>query len=200
VIWVALIWVALIWVALIWVGDLGGSDLGGSVPGGSQRDSQRSKVYAAENQVGRLVDARGDYPTLSLFGSAVVVPDDRKFGDLDSVQRFVDAVLGLNWVIARWPAVAGKRVRVRARAGARRAHYDPATATIALPPFTLGGKWALRELVVLHELAHHVTDPVLAPHGPEFAGNVLVLVAELMGPEAEFLLRTTYLSNGVRIH
>lgn len=163
------------------------------------RDRQRSRVYGAEAQLARIIDARHDYPSLQLFGSEVVVPADRKFGDVESAQRYVDAVLGLNWVRARWPDAAHRSVSVRGRAGGRRAHYEPATATIALPPFEQGGGWALRELVVLHELAHHVTGDVQPPHGPEFVANLLVLVAELIGPEAEFLLRTTYLENGVTI-
>jgi putative metallohydrolase (TIGR04338 family) len=162
-----------------------------------QRDGQRSRVYAAEAQVARMIDARADYPTIQLFGSDVVVPDDRKFGDLQSVQRYVEAVLALNWVGARWPDAADRAVTVRARASAQRAHYERASATIALPPFERGGGWALRELVVLHELAHHVTDESLPMHGAEFVTNLLELVSELLGPEAEFILRTTYAENGV---
>lgn len=167
--------------------------------GSPQRDGQRSRVYAAEAQVARIIDARLEYPRISLFGSDVVVPDDRKFGDLDSVQRYVAAVRELNWVQTRWPEAADQPVFVRARAGATKAHYEPATSTIALPPFHQGGGWALRELVVLHELAHHFTDGSLPMHGSDFVANLLVLVAELLGPEAEFLLRTTYLENGVTV-
>jgi putative metallohydrolase (TIGR04338 family) len=163
----------------------------------SERDSQRSKVYAAEAQVARVIDARLEFPTVRLFGSEVVVPDDLKFGDVASVQRYVDSVLGLNWVQARWPAAAARPVSVRARRGAGKAHYELATATIALPPFERGGRWGLRELVVLHELAHHLDDGARPPHGPQFPAAVLMLVSELIGAEAEFLLRTTYLENGV---
>ncbi|MCW2497065.1 TIGR04338 family metallohydrolase [Jatrophihabitans sp.] len=159
-------------------------------------DRQRSRVYAAESQVIRIIDRRDEFPTIQLFGSDVVVPDDRKFGDLDSAQRYVDAVLALNWVRQRWPGLGS--VTVRARSAAQRAHYEPATATIALPPFEGGGGWALRELVVLHEVAHHLV-PGTPSHGPGFVAAVLVLVGELLGPEAEFLLRTTYLENGVRL-
>jgi putative metallohydrolase (TIGR04338 family) len=164
-----------------------------------QRDTQRGKVYAAEGQVARIVDARGDFPTIRLFGSELVVPDDRKFGDLASVQRYVDSVLHLNWVRGRWPVAAARPVSVRARRGVGKAHYEPQTSTIALPPFERGGGWGLRELVVLHELAHHVTAATQPFHGPDFVSNYLALIAELLGPEAEFLMRTTYLENGVAI-
>ena len=160
------------------------------------RDGQRARVYAAEDQVARIVDARGTFPTLTLFGSEVVVPDDRKFGDLDSVQRYVDAVLALNWVRQRWPAAA-RPVSVRPRRGAAKVTYERTRATIAIPPFESGGRWSLRELVVLHEIAHHLTDETVASHGPQFVANLLVLVAEIIGTEAEFLLRTTLQENGV---
>jgi putative metallohydrolase (TIGR04338 family) len=164
-----------------------------------ERDSQRARVYAAEAQVARLIDVRLDYPTVQLFGSEVVVPDDRKFGDLESVQRYVDAVVGLNWVTKQWPIATRLPVKVRARVGATRAHYERETATIAIPSFEVGGGWALRELVVLHELAHHLTAAEVSMHGPQFVTNLLLLVSELLGPEAEFLLRTTYLENQVRM-
>lgn len=167
--------------------------------GAAPRDGQRSGVYAAEAQVVRIVDARLDFPTIAVFGSVLVVPDDRKFGDVAAVQRYVDAVLQLNWVRARWPAAARQAVSVRPRRGTSKAHYEPVTATIALPPFERGGGWGLRELVVLHELAHHLDDTAGPAHGPGFVSCMLTLVSNLLGDEAEFLLRTTYLENGVAV-
>ena len=162
------------------------------------RDTQRARVYAAESQLARIVDARGTYPTLDLFGSRVAVPDDRKFGDVDSVRRYLAAVLALNWVRARWPN-ASRPLTVRPRRGAAGAHYEGETATIAVPPFEVAGRWGLRELVVLHELAHHLESGTPPPHGPAFVTTMLALVEELVGPEAEFLLRTAYLENGVSL-
>jgi putative metallohydrolase (TIGR04338 family) len=125
------------------------------------------------------------------------VPDDRKFGDIESVQRYVDAVLALDWVRRAAPERAALPVRVRARAGATKAEYEFATHTIAVPPHHVGGRWAMRELVVLHELAHHLAPD--AGHGAAFAAQLLELVDELVGVEAAFLLRSTFLDVGINL-
>lgn len=160
-------------------------------------DPQRARVYEAEGVLARMIDRRDDFPVAAAFGSRVAVPDDRKFGDIDSVQRYVDAVLALAWVRRRTPDRAALPVRVRARAGATKAEYEFATHTIAVPPHRVGGRWAMRELVVLHELAHH-----LAPepgHGAAFVGTFVELVEELVGAEAGFLLRAALQDAGVAL-
>jgi putative metallohydrolase (TIGR04338 family) len=57
----------------------------------------------------------------------------------------------------------------------------------------------LRELVILHELAHHLGDDVEIPHGGAFVGRLLDLVDGIVGPEAALLLRVTMLDVGVEI-
>lgn len=166
------------------------------------RDGQRSRVYEAETVVRRIFD-RADTGTgreLELFGSRITLPVERKFASVDSVQDYLDRVRALNWVRTDWPRAA-EPVTVRARAGATAAHYEPATATVAVPLHRRGSSWALRELVVLHELAHHLEpdDAELAPHGPEFVGRYLALVDGILGDEAAFVLRTTLLENGVTV-
>ena len=160
-------------------------------------DRQRARVYAAESVVHRLIDRRTDFPVIEAYGSRVVVPDDRKFGDIDSVQRYVDAVLALDWVRRAAPDRATIPARVRARAGATKAEYEPLTHTIAVPTHRIGGGWAMRELVVLHELAHHLTGG--ADHGPAFVAMLVDLVAELVGAEAGFLLRSALLDAGASV-
>lgn len=158
-------------------------------------DPQRARVYEAEGLLAAMIDRRADFPIAMAFGSRVAVPDDRKFGDIESVQRYVDAVLQLGWIRRLAADRAALPVRVRARAGATRAEYEWATSTIAVPPHRVGGRWAMRELVVLHELAHH-----LAPgeqHGSAFVAMFVRLVEELVGTEAAFLLRSSLLESGV---
>jgi putative metallohydrolase (TIGR04338 family) len=83
-------------------------------------------------------------------------------------------------------------VRVRARGGGSghvAAHYERETATIAV---SLRHAGALREFVVLHELAHHLESDSAAgpaPHGVEFCHRYLELVDGVIGPEAALLLR-----------
>jgi putative metallohydrolase (TIGR04338 family) len=161
------------------------------------RDPQRARVYEAEAVLARMIDRRDAFPVAAAFGSRVAVPDDRKFGDVASVQRYVDAVLALDWVRRSAPERATRPVSVRARAGAAKAEYELDTATIAVPSHRVGGRWAMRELVVLHELAHHLTgEPA---HGPRFVGHLVELVGELVGPEAGFLLRAALQDAGVEL-
>jgi putative metallohydrolase (TIGR04338 family) len=111
------------------------------------------------------------------------------------VQRYVDDVLHLPVVRRRWaPAV---RLTVRSRRGVTAAHYerDDDGAHIAVPDQR--STWALRELVVLHEVAHHLStaDP---PHGPEFVATFCELAEAVMGPEVAHVLRVVYAKEGVR--
>ena len=146
-------------------------------------------MYAAEQQVGRLLDrAATGAATVDFFGSTLTLPVERRFPDLDSDPRGVDAVLALAEVRTRWPQMPA--CGVRARRGASRAHYEP-PATIAVPP---AGRWAMRELVLCHELAHHLTvhspggaaDP---GHGRMFVEGYLSLTDIVIGAEVALLLR-----------
>ncbi|WP_420123423.1 TIGR04338 family metallohydrolase [Nakamurella sp.] len=161
-------------------------------------DRQRSRVYEAENLVHRLLDRSVDHPVVEIAGSRLTLPPERRFADIASVQTYLDRVLGLDWIRRSWPRAADP-VRVRERAGGARAHYERAGATIAVPTHRTGGGWALRELVVLHELAHHLAPDDEVPHGGPFVGRLLDLVDGVVGPEAALLLRITMLDTGVRI-
>ncbi|MGW4245280.1 TIGR04338 family metallohydrolase [Nocardia sp. NPDC004722] len=166
------------------------------------RDAQRSQVYDAEGLVRGMFDRADEFGvrTVELHGSHLTLPIERRFASVESVQAYADRVLALNWVRAQWDR-ASAPVTVRARAGARAAHYESAGAVLAVPLHSGGTAWALRELVILHELAHHL-DPELAEtasHGPEFCARYLELVDGIIGPEAALLMRTTMYSCGVRI-
>ncbi|MGB3482912.1 MAG: TIGR04338 family metallohydrolase [Mycobacterium sp.] len=162
------------------------------------RDSQRSKVYGAEEFARTLFDRAAEHGsgTVDFFGAALTLPPEARFGSVEAVQRYVDEVLTLPAVTARWPGSDG--LTVRARRGAGAAHYEirDATAVIAVPEQTT--RWALRELVVLHEMAHHLS-PTPPPHGPEFAGTFSDLAEMVMGPEVGHVLRVLYAKYGVRI-
>ena len=86
---------------------------------------------------------------------------------------------------------------VRTRRGASAAHYEAVDgrATIAVPQCS--SQWALRELVVLHEIAHHLS-PIPPAHGPDFVATFCELAAMVMGPEAGHVLRVVYAKEGVR--
>ena len=112
-------------------------------------------------------------------------------------------MLALGVIRDRWRARSAVPVRVRSRRGAGRAHYEPLAATIAVPT-TLddarGHRWAMRELVILHELAHHLEPGAGAGkplHGIEFRAAMLALVEAAIGPETALLLRVTYADVGL---
>lgn len=164
----------------------------------SDADLQRSRVYEAEALVRRIFDRSVDFPIVDVAGSRLTLPPERKFASLDSVQTFVDAVLGLAWLRSRWSRAA-TAVTVLARAGQGRAHYERARAVIAVPLHRGGQAWALRELVVLHEIAHHLAPDEEVAHGPDFTGRMVELVGGIVGEEAAFLLRVSLLDAGARI-
>ena len=169
----------------------------------SVRDTQRSGVYAAEQFVRTLFDraAQHNAATVDFFGEAITLPPEARFASVESIQRYVDQVLA-------HPAVAGIRpgagpVRVRARRAATAAHYEKPAGNSAAPaviavPESRDAEWAMRELVVLHEVAHHLCEPDAAAHGPDFIATFCALATAVMGPEAGHVLRVVYAKEGVR--
>lgn len=166
--------------------------------GSGQRDSQRTKVYAAEEFVRTMFDraAERGLPNVEFFGTQLTLPPEGRFGSVDAVQRYVDQVLELPAIRQRWPGVSPLRVRPRRAATA--AHYEnrDGTGVIAVPDRDTAD-WALRELVVLHEVAHHVCQAESA-HGPEFVATICELAELVMGPELGHVLRVVYAKEGVR--
>jgi putative metallohydrolase (TIGR04338 family) len=161
------------------------------------RDTQRTKVYAAEEFVRTVFDraAERGNRVVEFFGTQLTLPPEGRFASAPSVQRYVDDVLAHPAVRARWSA-AGE-LTVRTRRGASAAHYERSEngATIAVPDRR--STWALRELVVLHEIAHHLCDAE-PPHGPEFVATFCELAEIVMGPEVAHVMRVVYAKEGVR--
>jgi putative metallohydrolase (TIGR04338 family) len=163
-----------------------------------QRDSQRSKLYAAEEFVRTLFDRAAEHGSsaVEFFGTQLTLPPEGRFGSVAAVQRYVDEVLALPAVRERWPEASP--VRVRSRRAATAAHYEnyDGAGIIAVPDRDTAD-WALRELVVLHEVAHHLCQ-VRPPHGPQFVDTICTLAELVMGPELGHVLRVVYAKEGVR--
>ncbi len=161
------------------------------------RDDQRAKVYAAEQFVRTMFDRAAEHGdrVVEFFGAPLTLPPEARFASLDSVRSYVGAVLAHPGVAERWPG-AGP-LAVRARRGVTAAHYErsPDGAVIAVPD--AGALWALRELVVLHEIAHHLCTAA-PPHGPRFVATFCELAGTVMGPEVGHVLRVIYAREGVR--
>ena len=163
------------------------------------RDSQRSKVYAAEQFVRTLFDRAAQHSSraIDFFGAQLTLPPEARFGSVESVQRYVDDVLTLPAVTARW-ALSGSLL-VRPRRAPTAAHYEnhDGTGVIAVPDRTTAD-WAMRELVVLHEVAHHLCEGDGPAHGPRFVATMCELTTLVMGPEVGLVLRVVYAKEGVR--
>lgn len=166
--------------------------------GSSTRDSQRAKVYAAEEFVRTLFDRAAEHssPAVEFFGTQLTLPPEGRFGSVESVQRYVDDVLALAAVRQQWPRVAPLRVRSRRAATAAHYEYRNGAGVMAVPDRDTAD-WALRELVVLHEVAHHLCRAEPA-HGPEFVATMCTLTQLVMGPELGHVLRVVYDKEGVR--
>ncbi len=162
------------------------------------RDWQRSKVYAAEEFVRTLFDRAAEHGSASVefFGAQLTLPPEARFASVPAVQRNVDEVLALPTVRRQWPNVSP--LKVRARRAATAAHYEnrDGAGIIAVPDRATAG-WAMRELVVLHEIAHHLCD-AQPPHGSQYVATLCTLAELVMGPELGHVLRVVYAKEGVR--
>ena len=77
------------------------------------RDTQRAKVYAAEQFVRTLFERADGRGAVDFFGTALTLPPEARFGSVDAVRRYVDGVLALPAVRERWPHAPGCAVRAR---------------------------------------------------------------------------------------
>ncbi len=157
-----------------------------------------SAIYDVERVWSIVLDRGG---LVDFHGSHLYVPTQKRFADILSVQKYVDAVLTLNAIRDKYPNASP--VHVRERRGQSKAHYEPSTATVAIPmKNTVYG----RESTVLHELAHHLSVSDGLPttptgtrwHGTEFRDAMLFLVSAVLGEPAALLLRAGYHASGLR--
>lgn len=146
-------------------------------------DQFRQAVYRAEDQWSVILDRGG---RVDFFGSQLTAPVQMRFGSLGDVSSYVGHVCRNCNV---------EPPSVRHRKGGTRAHYEIDEGVIAIPSDYL---WAMRESVVLHEIAHHlcVTGNSSVLHDRDFTNTMLTLAREQLGHEAELLLRTGYQAAG----
>jgi putative metallohydrolase (TIGR04338 family) len=158
----------------------------------TSRDAQRARVYRAEDAWGARLDAARLGARLArIGGSQLVLPAERRFGTLEAVEGYSRRVLALPEVVGLAGSLTPPRLRVRQ--GTRSAHWEqPGVMALPVPPH--GEPWALRETVVLHELAHHVGElgGLCRGHRPPFPAVVLLLVTAVLGDEAALALRVHY--------
>lgn len=167
--------------------------------------TQSQLFYRVESIIHDMVDranAAGDR-TVDLFGSQLQLPEERRFGNLAGVQRYVDSVRELGWVRREWPDRATVHLRVVPRQmKPGRGERLPVLYTdgrLSMPGDDLRGSEVYRrELIVLHELAHHFAyDIETSHHGPEFRGVYARLVEDIIGPEMRLLMQLNWYEAGL---
>ncbi len=138
------------------------------------RDEQRSRLYAAENQIQAFL--RDPLPTNG------------------EMQAFVDEILrGLQ---SQFGSRMLSPITVVAKHGQRQATAHFFMSTIKIP------KAGRSKFIVLHEVAHILTDryygqDVMEAHGPQFAAFELMLVDHFLGAGDCHDLLAAFARNGV---
>jgi putative metallohydrolase (TIGR04338 family) len=150
-------------------------------------DRHRSAVYAAEDHLQRLL---ADGGVVDFHGSMLDIAPERKFGDLNGAQRYLDALRATSWGYSDTP-----RPLVVRRRGPRQASWR-APHTIAIPD---DESWAMRESVLLHEYAHHVAFHRHGEsiHGRQFCSVLVDLMGAAMSPGVGLLLRAGFTDAGI---
>lgn len=172
---------------------------GVTLPASPTRDAQRARVYRAEDSwAARLDAARRGAALARVAGSSLLLPAELRFGTLAAASTYAEHVLGLPGVS---DVAGGLGVpELRPRRGQRSAHWER-PGVIALPVPRHGEPWALRESVLLHELAHHIGESTgsTTGHRAPFPAMVLLLVRAALGEEAAFALRVAYGEHDVEV-
>lgn len=167
---------------------------GPRVPGARPADRGREAFYAAERLIQSVFERSGG-GVARIAGTTLTLPVEARFAAVDAAREYVGRVLALPAVRERFPR-AGIAVAVRARRGDRAAHYEPLPPVIAVPDGP-DGRWARRELVVLHEIAHHLDDSCDPAHGRCFCETLIELTGLVLGPEAAFVYRVLLSDSGL---
>jgi hypothetical protein len=112
---------------------------------------------------------------------------------LQECQKFVDKIISRKYVIEKYGIQAQRPIVILDGRGRRKAcatiYYGK--RAIKLP------KWARGKYVILHEVAHHLTN--LDGHKAEFASCLLDLVRHFLGKESADALQGAYHYKGVKV-
>lgn len=137
------------------------------------RDSQRSKLYAAE--------------TKAFEGAPVDLPE------VENIERYVAHVCALGRVKESFPELGWRPITVGD--GRRRRSAGGNGRGIYMP------RWSRKRWIVLHELSHTIMDRRYrnaVGHGWQYAEIYLLLVRHVMGINAHDCLKTQFKAHRVR--
>lgn len=162
-------------------------------------DLDKSATYKAENEVCRWLDTiTPEQRTVNCLGGTFQPEIEVKFSNPGDVQPYVDKVL--THLRRNGHTYGGREdipVTVRARKGAKEAHYRRDGALMYIPGREVGGSWALREMVVLHELAHHLDNSHGPAYGPAFRATFVRLLENIGSPVIAHLLQGAFSARGL---
>lgn len=175
----------------------------------ARQDRDQAAVYAAEQDVRLGLEQMNrlsmDTTGIEFLGSYFEPETEPRFGAPTEVGVYLERVRDH---LERTGADFGGREvalpRVRLRRGHRAAHYEADTETIAIPDDTGVGGWALRGMVVWHELAHHLAlrpDAAAAEpdHGADFRSAFLRLLEALGMTQIAGMLLRSYEGRGLSV-
>lgn len=147
------------------------------------RDSQRARVYRAEDEVVFTKTSSLAMRTLPLteYGSTRFGKGDRYYPSIGACQHYYNVLFELPWFKTRWSA---PRLRVGAGTGGGTAYTN---GVINLDSYNRHDK------TLLHELAHILT-PDDAGHGKEWAGVYLFLIERVIDKATADLMRQSFKS------
>lgn len=156
-------------------------------------DPDQRATYRAEDRFQRwLGSAR---PSVTIDVTTHTPEVEARFVAPADVQRYVDRTLAhLRNGGKDYGGAEQRDVRVRARRGHTRAEYG--LGVLSIPSFEFGGSWALRESVVLHEIAHHLAAPG-AGHGAAFRATFIRLLEDIGKPVWAELMHLAFASEGL---
>ncbi len=140
----------------------------------SWRDSQRQKLYDAEN----MAIVRYSRDKIKTFSS------------LNAIDKYVRALLESKWIVRRF----GKQPLPKIVSTSNRCAYSCiATRRLNFP------EWSRNEVVILHEVSHwvHLYGYGTA-HGRFFARTFLELTGYMIGAKFRTLLKQAYQQHGVK--
>ena len=134
------------------------------------RDFQRARVYRSENIMEESKDMLG-----------------KRLETVREMQLWVDKILKSKWFKVRWPYLTSIEVKDgrgrRIATGYARGIYsteNPSTEGIIKMP-----KWSRCEMIIIHEVAHVITDHEymgrVPAHGIQFCNLYLNMVRRFMG-------------------
>lgn len=125
------------------------------------------------------------------FGQTFYLGKERYFSDIDHVQRYVDEVRSKQWFIERERELPADRrfdsISVGDTQYSNRAtYYGMGSARINIP----SNEFGLRQLTVLHELAHYLGPKT--SHTDAFRDALLYLIEHELGEYTSRLLAIYY--------